>query len=100
MNNLEVKRDQIKIHIEWTWYNTKSLVSYAIKQKEEKFLLDDKAKDFTARHVGWVYEIPAFSAKYMTMPLSDILEDSKETDIIPTSDPNAILNAIQQEDMP
>ncbi len=71
-----------------------------LKQKEEKFLLDEKAKDFTARHIGWVYEIPAFSAKYMTMPLSDILEDSKETDIIPTSDPNAILNAIQQEDMP
>lgn len=41
MNNLEVKRDQIKIHIEWTWYNTKSLVSYAIKQKEERVSWDE-----------------------------------------------------------
>jgi hypothetical protein len=41
MDNLEVKRDQIKIYIEWTWYNTKSLVNYTIKQKEEWVSWDD-----------------------------------------------------------
>ncbi|MBN2589362.1 MAG: DUF4340 domain-containing protein [Sedimentisphaerales bacterium] len=71
-----------------------------LKQKEEKLLLDDKAEDFTARHIGWVYEIPTFKAKYMTMPLSDIVEDSEETDVIETSDPNAILDTILQDTMP
>ena len=71
-----------------------------LKQKEEKLLLDDKAKDFTARHTEWVYEIPTFKAKYMTMKLSDLLEDSEEANVPETIDPNAILNAIQQGNTP
>lgn len=71
-----------------------------LKQKEEKMLLDDKADDFTARHIGWVYEIPSSNAKYLTMPLSGLLEDIKESDLIETLDPNAILNTIQQGNMP
>ena len=73
-----------------------------LKEKEKKFLLDDKADAFTTRHIGWIYEMPAYSAKYLTLPLSDLLEDSEEIDSgddIPP-DPNAILKAIQQDTMP
>lgn len=46
-----------------------------LKKKEAKLLARDKAKEFAARHQGWVYEIPDWKAKQMTRPLSELLED-------------------------
>ena len=70
-----------------------------LKEIEEKQKLDTKADDFTSRNMGWVYEISNYKAKYLTMNMSDLLEDAEE---IPASDvsidPNAVLNKIQEEE--
>jgi hypothetical protein len=56
-----------------------------LKKKEAKLLARDKAKEFAARHQGWVYEIPDWKAKQMTKPLSELLEDQAKV-----SEPNAV----------
>lgn len=66
-----------------------------LKEKEEKLLLDDKADDFTTRHLGWTYEIPDYAAKNMTKAIADLVEDQKEPATAKTPDPNAILNSLQ-----
>jgi hypothetical protein len=66
-----------------------------LKEKEGKLLLDDKADDFTKRHMGWVYEIPAYKAKYLTTELSGLLEDKIVDEKNETPDPNVILNNLQ-----
>ncbi|MBN1975019.1 MAG: DUF4340 domain-containing protein [Sedimentisphaerales bacterium] len=71
-----------------------------LKEVEEKLLLDDKADDFTKRHIGWVYEISPYKAKYLTMELSDLVEDEAEVEITENPDPNAILNKIQSDKQP
>jgi len=48
-----------------------------LKQKEAKLLARDKAKEFTAKHAGWVYEVAEWKAKNMTKELSDLVEDIK-----------------------
>ena len=60
-----------------------------------------KADDFTNRNIGWIYEISSYKAKYLTMNLSDLIEDQEEVlapDI--TLDPNAVLEKIQGEEPP
>ena len=62
-----------------------------LKVKEAKLLADDKAKEFTAKHQRWIYEIADYKAKNLTMELSDLIEDlekSEEKD--QSSDPNEI----------
>ncbi len=49
-----------------------------LKEKEAKLLADDNAKQFTAKHQPWIYEIADWKAKDLTKPLSDLLEDKKE----------------------
>jgi hypothetical protein len=71
-----------------------------LKENENKMKLDEKADDFAKRHLGWVYEIPAYSAKNMTKELADLVEDRKEPEITKTPDPNAILNNIQHDQLP
>ena len=71
-----------------------------LKEKEEKLLLDDKADDFTKRHMGWVYEIPAYTAKYLTRELSDLVEDKQVTEMTETPDPNMILKNLQNSQQP
>ncbi len=46
-----------------------------LKKNEAKLLARDKAKEFTVKHQGWVYEIADWKAKYLTKQLSDLLED-------------------------
>ncbi|MFQ6036872.1 MAG: DUF4340 domain-containing protein, partial [Sedimentisphaerales bacterium] len=46
-----------------------------LKKKEAKLLARDKAKEFTTRHQGWVYQIADWKAKNLTKKLSDLLED-------------------------
>jgi hypothetical protein len=61
-----------------------------LKAKEAKLLADDKAKEFTAAHQGWVYEIADWKAKNLKMPLSDLVEDEaqpQKTNV--TEEPNA-----------
>lgn len=74
-----------------------------LKQKEAMFLARDRAKEFSAKHQGWVYEILDFKTKNMTKKLSDLIEDEekpKETEKL--EDPNAIKvgdpNAIKVDD--
>jgi hypothetical protein len=56
-----------------------------LKVKEAKLLADDKAKEFTAKHKGWVYEIAEYKAKNLAKELSDLLEDVEKP-----KDPNAV----------
>jgi hypothetical protein len=49
-----------------------------LKEKESKLLADDNAKQFTAKHQGWIYEIAEWKAKNLTKELADLLEDVKE----------------------
>lgn len=48
-----------------------------LKQKEAKLLARDKAKEFTVKHEGWVYEIAEWKAKDLTKELSDLVEDKE-----------------------
>jgi len=60
-----------------------------LKVKEAKLLADDKAKEFTAKHQGWIYEIADYKAKNLTMGLSDLLEDQvKSEGDTQSADPN------------
>jgi len=46
-----------------------------LKKKEAKLLARDKAKELTARHQDWIYEIADWKARNLTKKLSDLLED-------------------------
>jgi hypothetical protein len=46
-----------------------------LKKKEAKLLAMEEARNFTTRHTGWIYEIPEWKAKNLTMKLPDLLED-------------------------
>jgi hypothetical protein len=62
-----------------------------LRAKEAKLLADDNAKEFTAKHQGWIYEIASYKAGSLTKQKSDLLEDevkSKEKE--QTTDPNNI----------
>jgi hypothetical protein len=56
-----------------------------LKVKEAKLLADDKAKEFTANHQGWIYEIADYKAKNLTKELSDLVEDIEKP-----QEPNAV----------
>ena len=47
----------------------------ALKKKEAKLLAKQKVVDFQKTCDGWVYEIPEYKAKNMTMPMSELIED-------------------------
>ena len=49
-----------------------------LKKKEAKLLARDKAKEFTAKHEGWIYEIPEWKAKNLMKKLSELVEDVKQ----------------------
>jgi hypothetical protein len=68
-----------------------------LKKNEAKLLARDKAKEFTIKHQDWVYEIADWKAKYLTKPLSDLLEDepklkekTEEPNAIEFSEPNVV----------
>jgi hypothetical protein len=63
-----------------------------LKIKEAKLLADDKAKEFTAKHKGWVYEVPDYKSKNLKVKLSDLLEDQKEPEKDMSSDPNEMMS--------
>ncbi len=46
-----------------------------LKKKEAKLLARDKAKKFTAKHQGWIYEIADWKAQNLTKELWVLLED-------------------------
>ena len=66
----------------------KDLTEEELKIKEAMLLADDNARKFTAKHQGWVYEIPEYIADNLTKELADLIED--ETPIEKAEDPNAI----------
>lgn len=49
----------------------------ALKKKDAKLQAQEHAQRFTMQHQGWVYQIPDWKAKYLTMGKSDLLEDVK-----------------------
>jgi hypothetical protein len=62
-----------------------------LKKKEAKLLARDKAKEFTAKHGPWVYDIADWKAKNLTKELSDLIEDEQEPEETDqTQDPNAV----------
>jgi len=61
-----------------------------LKEKEARFLARDKANEFSAKHKGWIYEIPEYKAENLTKPLSELLEDEpKPEETAQTTDPNS-----------
>lgn len=46
-----------------------------LRKKEAKLLARDKAKKFTAKHLGWVYQIPDNIAADLVTDISDLVED-------------------------
>jgi len=66
-----------------------------LKKKEAKLLARDRARDFSVRHRGWVYEIAEYKAKDLTRELSDLIEDEeKPEETEQVSDPNMIKNEL------
>lgn len=66
-----------------------------LKTKEAKLLARDKAKAFSVKHQGWVYEIPDYKAKNLTKKLSDLIEnierpEEAEKETIKPPEPNAV----------
>jgi hypothetical protein len=61
-----------------------------LKIKEAKLLADDKAKEFTAKHKGWIYEVPDYKSKNLKVKLSDLLEDQRE----PAKDESTALDEV------
>ncbi|MBN2270365.1 MAG: DUF4340 domain-containing protein [Sedimentisphaerales bacterium] len=55
-----------------------------LKKKEALLLASDNAAAFTARHKGWIYQVPDWNAKNLTKKLADLLEDIEKP-----KDPNA-----------
>ena len=53
-----------------------------LKKKEAKLQAQEAAQKFTRRHKGWVYEVPDWKAKYLTMAQTDLLEE-KEAEVQP-----------------
>ena len=49
-----------------------------------------KAKEFTAKHQDWIYQIPEYKAKNLTMELSDLIEDIADPNQINAEDPNTV----------
>lgn len=49
-----------------------------LKKKEAKLLARDKAKEFSEKHTGWVYEIAGYKAGNMTKQLSELVEDEEK----------------------
>lgn len=46
-----------------------------LKKKEAKLLAQEHAQKFTLQHKGWVYQIPAWKANYLTKERADLLQD-------------------------
>jgi len=63
-----------------------------LKAKEAKLLADDKAKEFTAGHKGWIYEIPSYKVKNLTKELSDLTENELKPEVKEQAfDPNTMI---------
>ncbi len=62
-----------------------------LAKKDVKLQAQENAQKLTLRHRGWIYEIPDWKAKYLTMAQSDLLEDKEaEAEPVPAAaDPNA-----------
>jgi len=64
-----------------------------LKEKEAKLIAWEKAKEFSVKHQGWIYQIADWQATYLTKELSDLLEDEpepQEPNEINAEEPNAI----------
>ncbi len=59
-----------------------------LKKKEAKLQAQEHALKFTARHKGWIYEVPDWKAKYLMMSRSGLLEDVKKEAEAKAADPN------------
>lgn len=58
-----------------------------LKKKEAKLLARDAAEEFSNKHRGWVYQIADYRAENMTMPASELVEDSTKQGQ-PANEPN------------
>lgn len=49
-----------------------------LKKKEAKLLAQEGTIKFTAKHKGWIYEIPEWRAKNLIKELSELIEDEEQ----------------------
>jgi hypothetical protein len=47
-----------------------------LKKKEAKLLASDAAEEFSEKHNGWVYQIPAYNAENLNKPIAELVEDA------------------------
>ncbi|UCE99546.1 MAG: DUF4340 domain-containing protein [Planctomycetota bacterium] len=60
-----------------------------LKKKEAKLLARDKAKEFSAKHRGWVYEIVEYQAENLTKQLAELIKDKEEPEeTVQAGEPN------------
>ena len=50
-----------------------------LKKKEARLLAQNNAREFSAKHQGWIYEIPTYNADNITKKLSELLETQTES---------------------
>lgn len=60
-----------------------------LKAKEEILLGREGAIKFTSEHKGWVYKLQSWSAKNLTKPFDELIEDAPAP-AEPAADPNAV----------
>jgi hypothetical protein len=46
-----------------------------LKKKEAKLLASDAAEEFSEKHKGWVYQIPAYNAENLNKSIAELVED-------------------------
>lgn len=51
-----------------------------LKRKEALLQASDRAREFIARHQGWVYEVPKWQAEKLRTPREDLLKEVQETE--------------------
>jgi len=64
-----------------------------LKEKEAKLIAWEKAKEFSQKHQGWIYQIAQWNAKNLVKELSELLEDEQkpqEPNEVNAQEPNVI----------
>ncbi|MGE4286085.1 MAG: DUF4340 domain-containing protein [Phycisphaerae bacterium] len=65
-----------------------------LKAKEEVLLGREAAINFTQKHKGWVYKLQSWSAKNLTKPFDELIEDAPTAEPAPAAEPSADPNAV------
>lgn len=68
-----------------------------LKIKEAKLLARDAAEEFSEKHKGWVYQIPAYRAEYLIMSSAELFAPPKPAQPRPEDKEPIDITPLQQE---